>query len=186
MNTYRLATLLLLGAISAPRLAAQAGVPTVVIIIRHAEKDSVPAANPPLTPAGRARAQALIPALADANLQAVIATPLLRSQETARPIATARALPVETIQRGADLSAHVRAVADAVRRHRGQTVLVVGHGETVGPIIAALGGPPIADLCAAEYSNLFTLVIDSTAVRLVRALYGAPSGGPGDCQPMRR
>ena len=61
-------------------------------------------------------------------------------------------MAVETIVRGADLPAHVREVADVVRRHRGQPVLVVGHGETVGPIIAAIGGPIVPDLCAAECS----------------------------------
>lgn len=49
--------------------------------------------------------------------------------------------------------------ADAVRRHAGRTVLMVGHGNTIPAIITALGGPKLADLCDAQYSMLFTLVI---------------------------
>ncbi len=154
---------------------------TVVIVVRHAEKDTVPPEDPELTAAGVARANTLVTQLAHAHVQAIIATQLVRSQETAQPIAMALGLPIETIRRTADIAAHARAVAEAVRRHRGKTVLVVAHGETVGPILAALGGPKVHDLCAAEYSNLFTLILDASSVRLVRSLYGAPSPGPESC-----
>ena len=82
-----------------------------------------------------------------------------------------------SIARGNDIPRHAAEVAAEVRRHRGETVLVVGHGETVGPIVAALGGPPIAEVCANEYSNLYTLVLDgnSRTTRFMQSTYGAPS-----------
>ncbi|HEY4658820.1 MAG TPA: hypothetical protein VIH11_04850, partial [Gemmatimonadaceae bacterium] len=73
---------------------------------------------------------------------------------------------------------HAKAVAVAVRKHGGQTVLVVGHSNTVGAIIAALGGPRVPDLCDTQYSNLFTLVIEGSSAKLIRASYGAPSPDP--------
>lgn len=150
---------------------------TVVIVVRHADKDTIPKDDPPLTPAGVIRAKALADALADAGVQAVITTQLLRSRETARPLATAQRLTMTTVFRGTNIAQHAQAVAAAVRRLHGKTVLVVGHGETVGPIIEALGGPAIPEICADEYSNLYTLVLDESdrAVRLIHSSYGAPS-----------
>jgi broad specificity phosphatase PhoE len=150
---------------------------TVVIVVRHADKDTIPKADPPLTAAGVARAKALAAAVADAGVEAIITTELLRSRETARPLAEARRLTTTTVPHGSDIAEHAQAVAAAVRKLHGKTVLVVGHGETVGPIIQALGGPAIPEVCAYEYSNLYTLVLDENdkAVRMIHSSYGAPS-----------
>jgi broad specificity phosphatase PhoE len=150
---------------------------TVVIVVRHADKDTIPKADPPLTAAGVVRAKALAAALADAGVQGIITTELLRSRETARPLAEAQRLTPITVPHGSDIAQHAQAVAAAVRKLRGKTVLVVGHGETVGPIIQALGGPAIPEVCGYEYSNLYTLVLDENdkAVRLIHSSYGAAS-----------
>src|ERR1035437_6052650 len=158
--------------------------PIVVIVVRHAEKDTLPPDDPPLTAAGAARALALDRALAAAGVQAVITTQLRRTRETARPIVERLGLVIQTVTRGANIAAHARAVAAAVRKAEGKTVLVVGHGETVGPIIAAPGGPKIKDLCVHEYSHLFVLILEAGSTRFVRAEYGAPSPAPRDaCVP---
>jgi broad specificity phosphatase PhoE len=150
---------------------------TVVIVVRHADKDTIPKDDPPLTAAGVARANALAAALADVDVEAIITTELRRSRETARPLADARRLTPTTVPHGTDIAQHARAVAEAVRRQHGKTVLVVGHGETVGPIIQALGGPVIPEVCGYEYSNLYVLVLDDgdKAVRLIHSSYGAAS-----------
>ena len=150
---------------------------TIVIVVRHAEKATAPASDPPLTDAGVARAKALASALLDANVQAVISTALVRTRETARPTAESRGLTIETVPL-APIADHAKAVADAVRKHMGQTVLVVGHSNTVGAIIAALGGPRTPNLCESQYSNLYTLVLDRGATTLIRGSYGAPSPDP--------
>ena len=149
---------------------------TVVILVRHAEKAAAPAADPPLTEAGVARARALATALADANVRAVITTELIRTRETARPLADALGLPLETVHTGV-LGVHAKAVADAVRAHAGQTVLVVGHSNTIPSIIAALGGPKFGDICDTQYSNLFVLILrpGDKKADLVISSYGAPS-----------
>lgn len=152
--------------------------PTIVVIVRHAEKAAAPADNPPLTDAGTARAQALARALEGANVGAVISTQLERTQATARPTAAARRLPIETVATGGTAATHAANVAAAVRRHEGKTVLVVGHSNTVMRIIEALGGPKLPDLCDSEYSWLFTVVLDGSAARLVRGTFGAPSPDP--------
>jgi len=145
------------------------------VIVRHAEKAAQPADDPPLTAAGVVRARELATLLGTADVGAVIATQLIRSQETARPTAQAHGLAIETITRRLPIAEHARDVATAVRRHPGKTVLVVGHGETVAAIVAALGGPRLADLCGSDYSNLYTLILDGSSVRFIRSTYGMPS-----------
>jgi phosphohistidine phosphatase SixA len=167
------AIILSLAAPLTPALGAQDS-PTTVVLVRHGEKATTPANDPGLTDAGVARAQALVKVLAGAKIGAVIATQFTRTRDTAQPTAEAAHLAIETIATGPK-DVHAKAVADAVRRHMGQTVLVVGHSNTLTSIIAALGGPTLRDLCDSEYSDLFTLVLDKGSARLVRASYGAPS-----------
>lgn len=108
-------------------------------------------------------------------MQAVITTQLVRTKDTAKPTAQALGLTMETVPVSGAVADHAKAVADAVRKHVGQTVLVVGHSNTVTQIIAALGGPKLPDLCDSQYSNFYTLVIDGASARVVLSSYGAPS-----------
>ncbi len=151
--------------------AAAQSAPTVVILVRHAEKAAAPANDPPLTDAGVARANSLVALLADANVAAVIATPTVRTRETAKPTAESHGLTIETVG-FAPAALHAKAVADAVMKHAGKTVLVVGHSNTVASIVAALGGPKMADLCDSQYSMLIVMVLDGRNVRVIRSSYG--------------
>jgi phosphohistidine phosphatase SixA len=150
---------------------------TLVILVRHAEKAAEPAADPSLTEAGFTRSQALAAALASTRVEAVITTELVRTRETARPLAESRGLTLEIVHTGAR-DAHAKAVANAVRAHAGQTVLVVGHSNTIPAIIAALGGPKLPDICDTQYSNLFVLVVGEGRADLVVSSYGASSADP--------
>ncbi len=148
--------------------------PTEVILVRHAEKASIPGDDPPLSTEGEARARALAAALRDAGVTAIVATSRRRTQETAHHVASARGLQPEIVPLGPTVAAHVANVANAVRHHSGGVVLVVGHSNTIPAIIAALGGPHMPDLCDSEYSDLFVMTLDGqSAPRLVRAYYGA-------------
>ena len=171
--------LLLLGMLTASAGAASQSKPTVVILVRHAEKGTTPANDPPLTEAGVARAKALAAALTNTNVQAVITTELTRTRETGRPVAESRGLTSETVHTG-PTDAHVKAVAEAVRAHAGQTVLVVGHSNTIPAIIAALGGPKLPDICDSQYSNFYVMILDNGGKKpdLVTSSYGAPSPDP--------
>jgi hypothetical protein len=54
-------------------------------------------------------------------------------------------------------------------------VVVVGHSNTIPPIIAALGGPALPDICDGEHARLFTLILPPGAPsRLLQSSYGAP------------
>jgi broad specificity phosphatase PhoE len=154
--------------------AQAAGAPTVVIIVRHADKAAQPSNDPPLTETGVQRAQDLAAALAESKIDIVMHTPTVRTRETARPTAEAFDLTPAIIPLG-PVPVHAAAVAEMVRKHPGKTILVVGHSNTIMPYVAALGGPKRADLCDHEYDGLYTLIIDGSSVRLVESHYGPPN-----------
>jgi broad specificity phosphatase PhoE len=164
--------------LAAAPAAAQAP-PTVVILVRHGEKVTANRndSDPVLTPAGQARAQALAQALDTTHLNAVITTQYRRSVATAAPVAAAHHLTPEVVDVHAGNG--VQRVVNSIRnRHAGQTVLVVGHTNTVPEIIAALGGPHMADLPDWQYSGMYVLVLNAgRPPTLVRAWYGAPDAG---------
>jgi broad specificity phosphatase PhoE len=148
--------------------------PSTIILVRHAEKATTPAADPPLTSDGERRARDLAAALADAHVSTILATQFKRTQETARPIAEAVGQTTIIVPASADPKNHAQAVADKARSApAGSVVLIVGHSNTIPLIIAALGGPTMPDLCDAEYANLFILEMQGTgAPRLIRGKFG--------------
>jgi broad specificity phosphatase PhoE len=147
---------------------------TVVVIVRHADKAAQPAGDPPLTEVGTARAQALAEMLRNSNVGAVLHTPTIRTRDTALPTARQFRLTPEILPLG-PAAIHAEVVAEAVRKHAGKTVLVVGHSNTVMKYIAALGGPTRPDLCDHEYDGIYTLVIAHGETRLVQGRFGPPN-----------
>jgi broad specificity phosphatase PhoE len=145
--------------------------PSLVILVRHAERDTAPPRDPVITAAGRARADALRAALANAGVTSVFQ----RTRLTAGPLLDSLKLTPIVVEAASPVSSHAEAVAAAVRaRPAGEVVLVVGHSNTIPAIVAALGGPRLADLCDTEYSKLFMLQYGRAgSPRLVVANYGA-------------
>lgn len=157
----------------------------VVYVVRHAERMDA-SRDPSLSEAGRARAAALAEALDDAGIGAVVTTQYVRTRETADPLARALGLQADVVPASSPVDVHAADVARAVRAARGRgAVLVVGHSNTVPAIVAALGGPRFADLCDADYDNLFILVLrDDEPARLTRARFGAADDETG-CGAMK-
>ncbi|MES2683460.1 MAG: histidine phosphatase family protein [Pseudomonadota bacterium] len=140
-----------------------------IILVRHAEKAPAGGKDPALSPAGEARAQALAAALAGASVTTIFTSPYQRTQRTAQPLASAMGITPQVVD------AAVPAVVSALKASAGEgVVLVVGHSNTVPGIIAALGGPVLAELPEESFNQLFVLLPGSPP-RLVQALYGAAS-----------
>jgi broad specificity phosphatase PhoE len=150
--------------------------PATVILVRHAEKAAAPADNPPLTAEGSLRAEALVRVLRNAGVTAIYSTPYARTRETAAPLAAALDLQItETPIYNRKVASYADSVAARVRREGG-VILVVGHSNTMGAVIKALGGPDIGDVADPEYDNLFFLTTqEGQPSRLVRARYGPRS-----------
>ena len=146
--------------------------PLTAIVVRHAEKASQTERDPVLSAEGTARAAALDSALAHARVTAVIVTPYKRNIETAAAVARRFMLTPIVVPVEGGVAAHAYAVARAARA-QGGVVLIVGHSNTVLPIVRALGGPTLPDLCDPSYAQIFTLTVQpNTPTAMVRSQYG--------------
>ena len=149
---------------------------TTVIFVRHAEKAAEPADDPGLSLAGQRRVAELTRQLVDADVvagvDAVYSTPYRRTEETARPVAEALGLPVNSYD-AADTEAIMERI---VREHKGKIILVVGHSNTLPALIGNMGAskkvPPIAD---DEYDNIYIVSIPWFGkTKTIRLRYGEP------------
>lgn len=151
------------------------GAPTIVILVRHGEKEKEPAGDPPLSELGRKTAERLAVIGEGAGVEVVFTSQAKRTRDTAAPLAARRGLTpnVRNVTRET-VDAHVRGLAkEILDSHRGKTVLVVGHSNTAPRIAALLSGKTIPDLDdATEFDAIFVVIIpESGAPKLVRAKY---------------
>lgn len=157
---------------------------TTVIVVRHAEKLQTGGDVPLKEPEGTDRARALIPVVEDAGVSVAIASKYRRTQMTIAPAVEALGLPAESVL---EVTEAGEVAAEILERHRGLTVLVAGHSDTVPQIVAALGAPSPCPpfeihpehgciLPDPEYDHLFVVTIPAAGpASVVRARYGAPS-----------
>jgi broad specificity phosphatase PhoE len=143
--------------------AAAASAQSTIFIVRHAEKADT-TNDPELSEAGRARAESLAMTLKDANISAICATELKRTQQTAAPLAKVLGLTV-TIVPAKDTASLVGKL-----RESNGNVLVVGHGNTIPEIVKALGVNSPISITENDYDNLFVIVLDAQP-RLIRLHY---------------
>lgn len=147
---------------------------SLIVLVRHGEKATTGGNDPSLSVAGQARAEALAQVLGHSGIQHILVTELRRTSETAAVVARNGQLsPTVVSVAKRSVPDHARAVAQALDAlPPGSAALVVGHSNTIPPIIAALGGPVLPDLGDNEYATLFVLERSGGTVRLVRSTYG--------------
>jgi broad specificity phosphatase PhoE len=113
---------------------------TTVIVIRHAEKESVSAPDPPLSAAGEARAALLARMFGETQgpgrLDAIYISGALRNRMTAAPLAGQLGI-VPIVAPTEDPAGLARRV---LRENSGKRVMVIGHVNTVPDVVAALSG----------------------------------------------
>jgi 2,3-bisphosphoglycerate-dependent phosphoglycerate mutase len=150
---------------------------TTVIIVRHAEKNIEPNnPDPDLSAAGQARAQELVRMFGAAGVNAIYATQYKRTQQTVKPLADNLGLPVTIV----DAKKTQDLVNEILTAHRGQTVFVSGHNNTVPEIAGALGGGNFPVIPENEFDNMFVVTIYKFGhAKVVKIKYGSasPTGG---------
>lgn len=155
---------------AAPSATPDTSVATI-ILVRHAERDTMGTGpDHPLTVVGEQRAQELVHTLGGSGIAAIYVTHWLRSRDTALPLATAI---------GESLSV-VDEVAETVRRlrtrHFGETVLVVGHSNTVPDIVTALTGRPFPTPGRVAHDGMWVVTLGRDGrASLLTLRYGAPA-----------
>jgi len=160
---------------------------TTVILVRHAEKKIEPSnPDPDLAPEGVERAQEIARVFADAHINAIYATQYKRTQQTVKPLSDRIGVPVTVLdsKQTNDLLRQIQTT------HRGQTVFVSGHNNTVPAIVSELSGETYPTIPESEYDNLFIVTIYRFGkAKVVKLKYGKssiPGVGTGTMVPMNK
>lgn len=137
-----------------------------IFLVRHGEKVSA-ASDALLSAAGHRRANCLAQTLKDANVQAIFAPEVKRTQQTAEPLANAKHVSITVIPRKnqVELTDKARAAAQS------GAVLIVAQQDTVPQIVQQLGGgtiPPIADN---EFDRLIILHLSASGASVTTLRY---------------
>ena len=145
---FRNVVVLMLLAVGLP-MAVRAQDSGTVFLVRHAEKLST-ARDAILSPQGHKRADCLAHTLGDTGIQVIFATGLVRTQQTAKPLAKKLGLQATTVEYKdiAGLVEKLRAIPD-------KTVLVVAHSDTLPGIIEKLGAGKVDPIKEDEFDRLF-------------------------------
>ena len=147
---------------------------TTVYLVRHAEKDTT--GNPPdpaLSAVGQVRALALRQTLLKRRPEALFTTDTKRTRATLAPLAEATKLEPQVYD-----GRRTYLLAERIRKdYAGKSVVVVGHSNTVLPLIEELGGtPPVEEIADSEYDYLFTVRLTEGAMPTVDVRGYGPEG----------
>jgi 2,3-bisphosphoglycerate-dependent phosphoglycerate mutase len=151
---------------AAPLLAQNE--PTVVFLVRHAERAEDGTSDPVISLPGWDRARLLAGLLGDAGLTHLHATDYRRTRGTGRPLADALGLDMHLYD-PRDLPGLAGTLRATPGRH-----LVVGHSNTTPELVAALGGDPGAPIDEAEYDRLYVVTLMEGGASTVLLRFGAP------------
>jgi 2,3-bisphosphoglycerate-dependent phosphoglycerate mutase len=130
---------------------------TVIYLVRHAEKDTSDpnAPDPLLTEAGKQRAAELAKLLDTAKIAAVFSTDRIRTRETGKPLADKNKLTLQLYDpRDTQLAKKI------LETNAGKKVLIIGHSNTLIPLILQFGAQPtVTTIADHEHDNLFIVTI---------------------------
>jgi broad specificity phosphatase PhoE len=143
----------------------------VVFAVRHAERADagmaaakVAGADPDLSGAGLARANALAAMLKDARITTVITTEYKRTRQTGEPVAKASGLSLTVVD-----SKDSAALLEKVKSSSGN-ILVVGHSNSLPGLLKGLGVTEPVTIAEDEYDALF-IVTGGSPPAFVRLRY---------------
>ena len=150
------------------------------MLVRHAERFD-DAANTNLSDEGFARAQALIEASEGVDIAGIYSTNFCRTAQTARPLVIERSLPLNVQQVSASggfdgctppiavpinvlparLNTEEAFIDYVLEQHAGETVVIVGHSNTVPALVNELGNGAfeVDELDHQAYDNLFIVSV---------------------------
>lgn len=148
---------------------------TIYYLVRHAEKDTSVAgatmmqANPPLSEKGIQRSTRLASLLEKENIDYIFSTNYIRTQSTAQPLATliGKEIQFYEINKGTVFS-------DAIQQmpYLGKTLLIVGHSNTIPPLVNALiKTNKYQNLSDNEYGFIYKVTIESGQIKDTVIMY---------------
>jgi broad specificity phosphatase PhoE len=153
----------------------------MIYLLRHAhagnkKRWSGPDDRRPLSATGRREAAGLVTLLRDRPIATILSSPALRCEQTVRPLAERRGLPVGLDDR-LDVDADLDDAAKLLRPDLGD-VLLCSHGELIGQLIGLLkerGAPIDQD---ARWPKGSTWLLRFSGDRVAEATYLPPPPAP--------
>lgn len=131
---------------------------TTVYLIRHAEKADA-SGNPELSAAGNARASHWSEVFAAVKFDAIYSTAYKRTQATAKPTADAQKIAVTAYDPKTLTAEKIKSA------HTGQTLLVVGHSNSIPELVNKLIGQNVYPMIEeTDFGNLYIVTLNGDAV----------------------
>jgi broad specificity phosphatase PhoE len=132
---------------------------TTIVVVRHAEKALGTIDDPPLAPEGEQRSERLAFIFGErtgaGHLDAIYVTDTRRTQQTAAPLAARLHLQFRSFSRQTFPALPAR----MLKEHRGGTVLVVGHSNTMPQLVRELSGKLIEPIPDEDYGEIYVLSV---------------------------
>lgn len=155
--------------------------PVTVFLVRHAEKEDEPRQDPPLKKEGIARSQELAKLLGAAGIKTIITSQFARTKQTAEPLAAKLSLtPISISLRSNPNNPRLIAeestteVVNKILERSGESVLLVGHSNSVPDVIKMLGGDTVPTIDERQFNNLFVVTVYAKGkAKVVHMKYGA-------------
>jgi broad specificity phosphatase PhoE len=144
-----------------------------VYIIRHAEKQAPAEAgmpadeDPPLSAEGQLRAMGLVDDIPVKDIDAVYVTKTRRSHDTASAV-----LAVTGIEPVIYPPKDTPGLVERLRKRHGQQVLVVGHSNTIPPLLHGLGLNEPVEIAEDQYGDLWIVTLNADGATLETRKYG--------------
>lgn len=139
-------------------LSAQTDKTTTIYLIRHCEKVDL-SANPDLSEKGKLRAAEIEKYLSNKPIHKFYSTGYKRTRQTCEIIA-AKSKTQITIYEHKNMN-----LKQLIADNPGESILIVGHGNTIpGYINALLGQQKYADIPESEFNNLYIIKASNSGI----------------------
>lgn len=133
-------------------VALHASEPTLIYLVRHAEKVDE-SRDPDLNKTGHERAEALAQFLSKVPIDAFFATQYKRTSQTIAPLAEQKGVKIQQYEAGES-----GAFVSQFKKAGGGTLVIAGHSNTVPEMVEALGGGKV-HIEHSDYDNLYLVII---------------------------
>ena len=138
--------------------------PAKILVVRHAEKIDF-TYDSPLSNQGSKRAEALVDAVGNEELSAIYTTQMIRTKQTALPLSVYKDIQPTEVQK--DQIGELCQVLCTLNKK--ETVLVVGHSDTIPELFTCLGITKTVD---PEYGDLFIVTFPSGGAAFEKSHFG--------------
>jgi phosphohistidine phosphatase SixA len=145
-----------------------------VYIVRHAEKQALPETapqadreDPPLSRDGQVRAMGLPEDVPVREISAVYVTKTKRSADTASAVMALNSIePIYYPPQDVD------GLVARLRKRHGQKVLVVGHSNTIPPLLRGLGVQDVVEIDESQYGDLWVVTLSAAGATVELRRFG--------------